>query len=64
MLDFSKLEKGFYPVKEDDAWDIMYFDGDDFYNTCSGQYDSCEHIRWITEIGERIKLPDEVNHDN
>jgi hypothetical protein len=56
-MDFSKLAKGFYPVKEDGAWDLMYFDGDDFYDFISGQYGACDHRLSITEVGEKIELP-------
>ncbi len=58
MLDFNGMKKGFYFVKEDNAWDIMFFDGNDFYNTVAGQYDSCDHKRWIEEVGDKIELPD------
>ena len=58
-MDFSKLEKGFYPVREDDDdWEVMYFDGKDFYDTTYGQYDSCDTKSFITEIGKKIVLPD------
>lgn len=58
MLDFSKYEKGFYKVNNDGAWVVMYFDGIDWYDHISGQYDSCDQSKWITKVGEKIELPE------
>lgn len=58
MIDCSKMEKGFYFVKTDGAWTIMAFENDEFYDTISGDYASCDHKDFIEEIGDKIELPE------
>jgi len=57
MIDVTGIEKGFYKVKEDGEWEVMFFDGSDFYDTTNGQYSSYDHARWIEEIGDKIEFP-------
>ena len=61
-IDFSDFESGFYPVKEDDGWTVMFWDGGSclFLDHIQGQYDPHDPST-ILDISDRIELPGEYD---
>lgn len=53
-MENNPTQEGFYKVRNDDGWTVMYFDGAEWYDHVSGQYAECENSKFILETGERV----------